>query len=627
MCSLTYYNFSCLFVLALWMRKEWVIHSKGTSYRLSCSVKLEDMEGKRNFRCQSNNSKDVIKDFIDLDLSNFSASVGRNLHSKLVETNTSVKVEKRGSVYQSSNSVRRMQKMGVLEEKKRISSRHSDISVSYSVIDSLSRPTRNQKLSLDHCKYSDLFSLDLNLNLASTSTDDEQQPSPRTLNPSVQPMDDNSVPNELLESSIASKRHSQGETSGTLLNTVEEEGVVETEILKRDQPYVPDDDSNPHFRGVFSTLSKSLSEKVGMPNSPSQFMPSRSFSKSSAKIRFSPLKKILEPMRKSKSQRNLPVSGTDSADLAATSSPNFWKNSMLRKSLLQDFLKTAFENKPYSSLYKRGPDSLKSYSPAHLNGLLKLEHKNGTPQFKFVLKEPEDVLSAKAWKTDKAFNWVYTFHSTNSRKKCDSAGWSTRDRHKQASMVGQMQVSCYLCSELINEKTTESSTVLEYVLYDIAHQEKSCSSPHGSSPSCTDMGSASPQLWLPMDTHSHLELAATMIQVPILDEGGEKDYQSTSLDSSTDHGNLATVNVITPNGLHGLPTSKDGKPSTLLDRWRSGGGCDCGGWDINCPIRVLGRLSGESADSNANVQKQKLAELFFQVCYIMPLYKMSIFNH
>ncbi|CAH2058867.1 unnamed protein product [Thlaspi arvense] len=48
----------------------------------------------------------------------------------------------------------------------------------------------------------------------------------------------------------------------------------------------------------------------------------------------------------------------------------------------------------------------------------------------------------------------------------------------------------------------------------------------------------------------------------------------------------STSTIILPSGFHTLP--KDGNaPLPLIDRWKSGGACDCGGWDIGCKLRVL----------------------------------------
>ena len=43
--------------------------------------------------------------------------------------------------------------------------------------------------------------------------------------------------------------------------------------------------------------------------------------------------------------------------------------------------------------------------------------------------------------------------------------------------------------------------------------------------------------------------------------------------------------VILPRGIHGLAVT--GRPAPLIERWRTGGKCDCGGWDIGCPLTIL----------------------------------------
>ncbi|KAH7289610.1 hypothetical protein KP509_30G011600 [Ceratopteris richardii] len=50
---------------------------------------------------------------------------------------------------------------------------------------------------------------------------------------------------------------------------------------------------------------------------------------------------------------------------------------------------------------------------------------------------------------------------------------------------------------------------------------------------------------------------------------------------------LGCVTMLLPKDQHGIP--KDGLhgPKSLIDRWRQGGQCDCGGWDLGCPISVF----------------------------------------
>nr|GMD70047.1 uncharacterized protein LOC109176509 isoform X1 [Ipomoea batatas] len=55
-----------------------------------------------------------------------------------------------------------------------------------------------------------------------------------------------------------------------------------------------------------------------------------------------------------------------------------------------------------------------------------------------------------------------------------------------------------------------------------------------------------------------------------------------------------STDVIVPAGFHGGPRTRNGGPTSLLDRWASGGQCDCGGWDIGCPITILNTRQNSS---------------------------------
>ncbi|KAF2313340.1 hypothetical protein GH714_010433 [Hevea brasiliensis] len=237
------------------------------------------------------------------------------------------------------------------------------------------------------------------------------------------------------------------------------------------------------------TFHKSLSAKVETNHSPS---PSQSncSSRASSKSRFSPIKKMFDPFLKSKSLGSPLGYMAEFGDDKTTGISNVRKNQIMRKSLLHDFANTVGKSDVDSPLVQKDPhQSTAACSPVHLHGCLKLENKHGVPYFEFSLDSPEEVFVAKTWKANNAVNWVYTFHSTCSRKK--RSGWSLTDGSKE-SLVGQMQVSCCLCSELKNGGIFDNSMVTEFVLYDIAHARQSVSSQDsldiGKPPSCSKSG-------------------------------------------------------------------------------------------------------------------------------------------
>ncbi|KAD5317625.1 hypothetical protein E3N88_17571 [Mikania micrantha] len=76
------------------------------------------------------------------------------------------------------------------------------------------------------------------------------------------------------------------------------------------------------------------------------------------------------------------------------------------------------------------------------------------------------------------------------------------------------------------------------------------------------------------------------------------------------HDSFSTT-VILPGGSHGLPSK--GEPSPLVDRWRSGGVCDCGGWDIGCRLRTLSNKVQSSGTRSGKIHMNaRQFELYFQ---------------
>ncbi|KAK9059295.1 hypothetical protein SSX86_021914 [Deinandra increscens subsp. villosa] len=309
-------------------------------------------------------------------------------------------------------------------------------------------------------------------------------------------------------------------------------------------------------------LHKSLSSRLELPHSPTKL--ETDFSKVT---RFTPFKTMFEPFGKSKFQKS--------------------QNISLRKSLIHDFSDSGYNLNPLkkdscSSIVSSTSSSCSS--PAHLNGVLKIGSKNRMPYFEFLVKNLTDVLVAKTSKVENGNNWVYTFHTSKHKRKINGQDYKSKD----LTVVGQMRVSCYLCTELIN---ADDSMVTEFVLYDLARPRKSAS--HESKES-TDQSKV----------NEDLESAAVVIQFPSekreslkCSRGDMKNNDSFNLSRvKLEKIEPARVSVVIPSANHGLPNGESRGPSPLLDRWRLGGGCDCGGWDMGCPLIVLG---------NHNIQKEE----------------------
>ncbi|XP_058200806.1 uncharacterized protein LOC131315645 [Rhododendron vialii] len=406
------------------------------------------------------------------------------------------------------------------------------------------------------------------------------------------------------------------------------------------------------------TFHKSLSSKLAPPHPPS---PSEG---DSSKSRFSPFRKMFDPFTKSKSQRSPLGSTGGSIGLPPARPPSIKRSQTLQKSLLNDFsnVSQSVELSP-QSVKKDVSNSAVSCSPAHLHGYLKLENKQGVPFFEFTSKFPEDIFVTRRWKAENALNWVYTFHNLHNRRKSNASGWGLKDLNKESSIMGQMQVSCYLCTELRDAGDFDNYMVTEFVLYDVARARQSdavqgnlnqspdvAKPPKVSNPSSfsgtreledvadesklnlqqkhatksTHFDSSTPRPWVPTDLHPGLEIAAIVIQVPF---GKRESLKYKGGDAMSDqlHRNLldlsshkrkkegipdcsrpTKVNVVTTSGNHSLGSNDSCGPSPLLDRFRLGGGCECGGWDMGCPLTVFGNPGIQNAEN------QEPLELFIQ---------------
>ncbi|XP_010262438.1 PREDICTED: uncharacterized protein LOC104600962 [Nelumbo nucifera] len=73
----------------------------------------------------------------------------------------------------------------------------------------------------------------------------------------------------------------------------------------------------------------------------------------------------------------------------------------------------------------------------------------------------------------------------------------------------------------------------------------------------------------------------TFLEATVSSEDGQESLLQNENDCST------SIDVLVPAGIHDGPRTRIGGPSSLSERWRSGGHCDCGGWDIGCPLTVL----------------------------------------
>ncbi|XP_078155722.1 uncharacterized protein LOC144551570 [Carex rostrata] len=429
-------------------------------------------------------------------------------------------VFKRGSVYQCSNEVFRMRKVAEGRRKVDFNLDRKDSFVSFDIVDTSCQPSTSEgsgrksvlapKPGMDSRDFLDLTFQD--------QPDNQSRPDSSRRDACLLKCDE-----DLIEISIDEEPQQNGSDDG----------------FERD----PEPD-------MVAILARSFSTKV------------RSFDNSNMKPpRSSTLKRMLDPMKRSKSMKHLPLPESETVRRIGHS----WK------SLLHDFSKVNTDSQNRIS----APVPL---SPAHLRATLKLDLKCGSPGFTFVVSDPVEILSAKNWKTDNALNWVYTFHENNTKRvsmKEKPIGGNT------TPIVGQMHVSSYLCSEKGENGNSCNSAVTEFLLYDIAQARRNSSATVEDGLSFNlDSSACYPHSQAKL--HTQLETAAIVVQIPF--GQNEREHEK---------GDLPRVRVVTPIGTHGLPGPDEAGPTGLLDRWRYGGRCECGGWDMGCPITVLDNIFDE----------------------------------
>ncbi|KAG6391113.1 hypothetical protein SASPL_148864 [Salvia splendens] len=546
---------------------------------------------------------------------------------------------KRGSVYQSSKEVGLLRRNEDVVPRKKIEfSRGSSSAFSVGIIDSL--------CSLD--KESPLVERGMPLSEQSTSSSScknrQELHSRNSIHRSLDPIHE-TIPLKKSSSSCKSKKQSEFEVDKT------------------------DDDKSSLGRDkAVGNLHKSLSAKLDLPHSPAHSDTDGSKA-SSPRGRLHPVLKMFDHFDKSKSHRS-PLNCAKETRFEAVDKRDIGVNcnETVCRSLLTDISDKAHSVGVGSipQLQKKGiHNSLPPSTPAHLRGLLKMEWKQGMLFFEFSVNSPEDVYVAKMCKVDNPLSWAYTFHSLHHRRRSSSNAWGLRENSKESSMVGQMLVSCYTCTELKGAGAYNDSMVTEFVLHDVSHlrmsvssQDSSCCSPDLTKPpivsdevssrcdgekhetpaktrkskNSRDNGHCeSSQPVAATELHPGLEIAAIIMQVPfekresLKFKSGDRQMDKPLLnlldlcqleqendDSLTNTSNPGKLHVVIPAGNHSLPSTPSRGPTPLLDRWKLGGGCDCGGWDMACPLNVCGNPNLQISEGQPLFDTHHSPQLFIQ---------------
>lgn len=253
-----------------------------------------------------------------------------------------------------------------------------------------------------------------------------------------------------------------------------------------------------------------------------------------------------------------------------------------------------------------------SLSAAVSQGLLKCSWKDGFPNYVFSVDDRGEVYLANLIKiqspNEKALDYVYTFYLKSSglnnvvgQMKVSTSVTlcpkSSEITETQFVLSGSTQTSApvlrknkgltkkvadaFRTNQSRKLRTYSSDTLLEHISEDVVVDQA--------------------QNFMP---RNHLELAAIVVKHHICESpkkpqvGGwglnflkqtipGTKQTNAGVEDSVSCECSTSMDILLPAGFHGGPRTGAGGPSSLVERWRSGGSCDCGGWDVGCPLTII----------------------------------------
>ncbi|KAK9734772.1 hypothetical protein RND81_04G162500 [Saponaria officinalis] len=287
------------------------------------------------------------------------------------------------------------------------------------------------------------------------------------------------------------------------------------------------------------------------------------------------------------------------------------------------------DSRPGNSVVENLRSASASDGSSKVQALLQVSFKNGLPLFTFAIDNENNILAATLRKSSAPgkghHSWIYTFFAIHEVRRKSGSWLNSRGKGGShgyvPNVVAQMKVSDSCSSSYIGHENANDVVSREFDLFAV------------------DVGQGDEYS---TDFHPTNELAAIIVTLPQFTTGniskdGDSSYdwldisqgslrensQATrsndnSGDNSPFHHSLLSLNLSTtlvlPGGVHTVPSK--GEISRLAQRWRSGGLCDCGGWDLGCQLRVYNTNKKEyqtKFDSSGICQNKDKLQLFPQV--------------
>lgn len=370
-------------------------------------------------------------------------------------------------------------------------------------------------------------------------------------------------------------------------------------------------------------------------------------SNSAGRSRSSPLRRLLDPILKPKSSIihhcNDPLQEHSvSKDKLCTSS-----NSQ-SDSLTGQPAKLKLDLSSCKTIDVRDSHLNKRQGSSSVQALLRVAYKNGLPLFSFAVDNDSDILAAtmkecSSPQTDKS-SWMYTFFTIREARKKSGIWISQGNRGKGQgyipNAVAQMKVSEFCFSKSKSGISTDQHGSLEYLL--LAVDSRPQDQQTADFQLKDELAAIVAQIPLPKkknsaqdgpenntpDGLSELESIGSFKNRPCNSSNGENPEDRNPLVNEAP----SSATVILPSGVHSLPSK--GGPSSLIERWKSGGSCDCGGWDMGCELKILGThghfcknsSSSNSSDQFALFSQSQVDTQENQPVFILAPFKDNIFS-
>ena len=320
--------------------------------------------------------------------------------------------------------------------------------------------------------------------------------------------------------------------------------------------------------------------------------------------RSSPLRRLLDPLLKPKTAKF--SRSLDSSQKFSLSINKNYRSANGRFSTLHPIKEVDRDHKAGCSAINTVDSSREmKHAPSTTQALLRIAVKNGLPLFTFAVNQiGGNILAAKVKNLGDSgkdeCNRIYTFLTFSEVKKKNGSWMSKAGRSKEPDyvphVVAQMKASYLHYYDLTGHNCMDSSTVKEFVLFSVK------------------LGQSDAQ---DADYQPKDELAAIAVKIPKAISFINNQHHSSCHSDSHD---IVHATVVLPGGVHSFPSK--GGPSSLLERWKSGGSCDCGGWDLACKLKII--ATDNQASRKPLSSKPYFADyqfdLFVQVHFVHETY-------